>query len=105
MATHNVNRQWLPTELHDTIWSDLTDPSSLEVGDWVFDPSNGSFYAGQVIEISIMDYVRIKWYKTVLSRTIANVTKGDNVFEFSQTYSQLSKMWWLDPCVSNEEDD
>lgn len=96
---HHPANQWLPKELHNETWYDLDDPDALEVDNWIFDPSRGAYYAGQVIEVGPMDYIRIKWYKSVLSGSIHDITLDDNVFECTQTYSQLRKMWWIDPCA------
>jgi hypothetical protein len=82
--------RFLPFDLQDKKWSEVTDVTALEAGDWVFDPHPGAHYAGQVLETSDAHkdagLTDIEWHKS-----------PDNVFiDYVSNYKML-KLIWIDP--------
>lgn len=88
-VTYNMQR-YIPEELHHVMWVDIVDPTTLSVGDWVFDPRQGSYYAGQVTKICEWgDAVIVHWIKS----------KDTNEFDNIESHQQLMSMWWVDPTL------
>ena len=82
---------WLPIDIHDKTWSQLTDPTALEVGNWIFDTSNGAYYAGQIVTIDHRPdgtLIRLTWHKA-----------PSNVFPWSEilTVDRMEQLLWIDP--------
>ena len=82
--------RFLPREIWDKKWSEVTDVTALETGDWVFDPHPAAHYAGQVLETSAAHKEaclnEIKWHKS-----------PDNVFiDYISNYKMM-KLIWIDP--------
>jgi len=94
LIVHHPENQWLPSDLHDKRWYDLTDPTMLEEGNWVFDPASHAHYAGLVLFHNIArSVVNVRWYKRAGELTMEDLVTG----------TRLTKLWWLDPMLSFEE--
>lgn len=81
--------RFLPETLWSKTWVDLEDPTALEIGDLVFDPSIGSHYAGRVVEIMYDNrVVEIEWHKSI-----------DNIFHTYERMDRMTAFWWVDPIL------
>ena len=57
-----VPHRWLPKELWDRYWTQITDESVIAKGDWLFNPAMYAHYAGQVTDVTERTVV-IRWVK------------------------------------------
>lgn len=84
------SNRFLPKALWDKTWSELTDVTALEAGDWVFDPDPSAHYAGKVLETSAAHKAAcltdIEWHKS-----------PDNVFIDYVSNYKMMKLVWIDP--------
>lgn len=80
-------RRFLPADLQWAIWSDIEDPTAMEVGDWLFDPAKHAHYAGKILENNHQTgMMKVEWHKDV-----------GNVFTDLITWDRLTRYWWRDP--------
>ena len=85
------DRRFLSNDLKDKVWSQLTDPTALEDGDWIFDNSIGSYYAGQITSIVRQGgetLIRVTWHKA-----------PGNIFPWTDILSpeRMEDLLWVDP--------
>lgn len=90
MTSHFIAGRWLPEGLWEKTWVDLEDPTALAVDDWVFDHNPGCYYAGQITLVREHS-VNVKWYKS-----------EDNEFESIESFHNVMKYWWADPCQQED---
>lgn len=82
-----VDRRILPETLRGLVWFEIEDPTALATGDWIFDPSNGAQYAGEILNI-LDGMVALYWHKN----------RGE-CFGFTHTLDEMTQFLWADPVL------
>jgi hypothetical protein len=80
-AIHTVHNRWLPPEIHNRQWTDITDVRQIAEGDWIFNPATYAHYAGRVTEVRERT-ITVHWYKGV-----------DNEFNEPILPANMSQYW------------